>query len=104
MERTTTVRETPTPTLLRRPADDPTRPDASAEPELAINNIQGNILAGFNKDHQTHIYLRLQDGETEAFRRWLGVLVPFVASTTEVLAFNRLFKEIRHRRNAETRT
>jgi len=71
---------------------------------LAVNNIQGNILAGFNKDHQTHLYLRIQEGQAEAFRSWLRALVPFIASTSEVLAFNRLFKEIRLRRHTETRT
>jgi Dyp-type peroxidase family len=99
------VREVPTTTLLRAPSDqDPTRPDASNEPELAVRNIQGNILAGFNKDHQVHLYLRILDDHVEDFRMWLGRLVPFVATTSEVLAFNRLFKEVQHRRGVETRT
>jgi len=99
------VREAPAVTLLRSPSEhDPTRPDASKEPELAVRNIQGNILAGFNKDHQVHLYLRVLDGQVEAFRQWLGRLVPFIATTSEVLAFNRLFKEVNKRRGVETRT
>jgi len=99
------VREVPAVTLLRAPSNqDRTRPDARKEPELAVRNIQGNILAGFNKDHQVHLYLRVLDGQVEAFRQWLGRLIPFIATTAEVLAFNRLFKEVRQRRGVETRT
>jgi Dyp-type peroxidase family len=107
------VREAPI-TLSGTSADDPTRPPVDLPPPLGMNeplldvdNIQGNILAGFNKDHQTHLYLRInspRDAATvEAFRAWLGRLVPFVATTEEVLHFNRLFKEIRRRRCVETR-
>ncbi|MBV9488486.1 MAG: hypothetical protein JO069_02020, partial [Verrucomicrobia bacterium] len=97
------VREAPVKTLLTRPESDPTRPDVPDEPVLDITNIQGNILAGFNKDHQTLIFLKIRNGQEEAFRAWLGSLVPFIASTEEVLAFNRLFKQIRKRREVETR-
>lgn len=96
------VRETPQPSPLLYSKHDPTRPAAPQEPVLAINNIQGNILAGFNKDQQTLLFLKVTNQQD--FRRWLGELVPFIATTAEVLAFNRLFKEIRHRRGAETRT
>src|SRR5580700_10307513 len=99
------VREVPAGTLLRtQTGHDLTRPDARKEPVLAVRNIQGNILAGFNKDHQVHLYLRILDGQVEAFRQWLGRLVPFIATTSEVLAFNRLFKEVRARRGVEART
>src|ERR1700674_2701112 len=99
------VRGAPAVTLIHGPSDqDPTRPDASKEPVLDVDNIQGNILAGFNKDHQVHLYLRILDGQVEAFRQWLGRLIPFIATTSEVLAFNRLFKEVNKRRGVETRT
>jgi Dyp-type peroxidase family len=99
------VREVPAVTLLHtQSGHDLTRPDAHKEPVLAVRNIQGNILAGFNKDHQVHLYLRILDGQVEAFRKWLGRLVPLIATTSEVLAFNRLFKEVRQRRGVETRT
>src|ERR1700692_132390 len=101
----TPVREVPAVTLFHtQSGHDLTRPDAHKEPVLAVRNIQGNILAGFNKDHQVHLYLRILDGQVEAFRQWLGRLVPFIATTSEVLAFNRLFKEVRQRRGVETRT
>jgi Dyp-type peroxidase family len=71
------------------------------EPPLCVNNIQGNSLAGFNKDHQTLIFFRIDD--VPKFRGWLGREVPFVATLAEVLTFNRLFKAVRFRRKAESR-
>jgi Dyp-type peroxidase family len=67
-----------------------------SEPVLDLRNIQGNVVAGFNKDFQTLIFLEIL--EPPLFRDWLKEAVPFVASAGEVLAFNRLFKEIRSRR------
>ncbi|MDQ6941767.1 MAG: Dyp-type peroxidase [Candidatus Eremiobacteraeota bacterium] len=72
------------------------------EPALCSDNIQGNGLAGFNKDHQTLIFIRID--EPEAFKKWLAAQIPFVATVAEVLAFNRLFKSVRFRRKHETRT
>jgi Dyp-type peroxidase family len=72
------------------------------EPELETDQIQGNILAGFNKDNQTLIFLEIKD--PDAFRPWLKALIPFIATTDEVLQFNRLFKMIRARRGVESRT
>jgi Dyp-type peroxidase family len=81
------------------------------EPAVNVRNIQGNIIAGFKKDHQMMIFLRLRrENDTkkqalhvENFRKWLAIFEPFVATSEEVLAFNRLFKLIRRRRNAESR-
>jgi Dyp-type peroxidase family len=66
------------------------------EPLLSIHNIQGNILVGFNKDFQTLLFLEIVDAFL--FKRWLKPWIPFVATTAEVLAFNRLFKQLRERR------
>lgn len=74
----------------------PCCPEAGREPCLAVNEIQGNILAGFNKDHQSLLFLKIEDAAL--FKLWLKSLVPFVASTWEVLTFNRLYKEVRSRR------
>jgi len=71
------------------------------EPELEIDQIQGNILAGFNKDNQTLIFLDIHD--RKKFKLWLRAITPFVATTEEVLQFNRLFKLIRSRRKVESR-
>jgi Dyp-type peroxidase family len=67
--------------------------DASCEPLVNLANIQGNIVAGFNKDFQMLLFLEITD--SEAFRDWLRELVPWVATSREVLIFNRLYKEIR---------
>ena len=73
----------------------------SDEPELETDQIQGNILAGFSKDNQTLLFLRITDPDD--FRPWLKALVPFISTTDEVLQFNRLFKMIRTRRGVESR-
>ncbi len=72
------------------------------EPILCIDNIQGNILAGFNKDFQTFIFLRITD--SALFKRWLEKQIPSIATVAEVLAFNRLFKAVRFRRRENVQT
>jgi len=103
------IRETPAVNLLTSYHADPARPPVPDEPVLAVSNIQGNIIGGFNKDHQTMLFLRVRrDGDVRvhlaAFKQWLHAFVPFIATAEEVLAFNRLFKAIRQRNQAETRT
>src|SRR5438552_6288647 len=90
------VREAPFPAIPQTaPADKP------EEPQLDVDQIQGNILAGFNKDNQTLIFLAIR--EPKKFKLWLRAITPFVATTEEVLQFNRLFKLIRARRKVESR-
>ena len=72
---------------------------ASTEEVLDIRNIQGNILAGFNKDHQALLFLKITDAAKA--KRWLQFVAPSIASTEEVLSFNRLFKAMRARRMEE---
>jgi Dyp-type peroxidase family len=71
------------------------------EPILQVDDIQGNILAGFSKDNQTLIFLKIE--EVGRFKKWFAALIPFIATTDEVLQFNRLFKMIRSRRGVESR-
>ena len=59
-----------------------TRPPLLGE----VDQIQGNILAGFNKDNQTLIFLKIH--ESKKFKLWLRAITPFVATTEEVLQFN----------------
>lgn len=77
----------------------PTLPSAAAEEVLDIGNIQGNILAGFNKDHQALLFLKITDAAKA--KRWLRFVTPSVATMEEVLSFNRLFKAMRARRGDE---
>jgi len=76
-------------------------PAAPEEPVLEIEDIQGNILAGFNKDHQAFVFLRIND--PAAARQWLRGIAPSIASVGEVLAFNRLFRALRGRRGEDPR-
>jgi len=96
------ARETPFPSafdLVQAPASKQGK--EIEEPELQVDQIQGNILAGFNKDNQTLIFLDIHD--PKKFKLWLRAITPFVATTEEVLQFNRLFKLIRSRRKVESR-
>jgi Dyp-type peroxidase family len=69
------------------------------EPLLEVNDIQGNILAGFSKDHQSLIALAIRD--VGAARRWLARIEGHVSSTAEVLQFNQLFRMQRARMGAD---
>ena len=90
------VRETPAVPPLAPTGASPARPDAHDEPLLKLKNIQGNIVAGFNKDFQTLLFLRIDD--VPSFKAWLAGFARFVATAEEVIAFNRLFKRTRDRR------
>jgi hypothetical protein len=76
------VREVPFPVT-------PQTSESSDEPQLRVDQVQGNILAGFNKDNQTLIFLNITDAKK--FKKWLGAVTPFISTTDEVLKFNRLF-------------
>jgi Dyp-type peroxidase family len=73
-----------------------------AESELNLGEIQGNVLAGFNKDHQSFLFVGFPVGSDPA--GWLAALAPDVATCTEALAFNALFKAVRERRGGRERT
>ncbi|MGI9148093.1 MAG: Dyp-type peroxidase [Chloroflexota bacterium] len=70
------------------------------EPLLQLDEIQGNVLGGFNKDHQTLIYVRLEN-ELEPFRAWLRGAIQTIATAQEVVQFNRLFKAMLTRRSGQ---
>jgi hypothetical protein len=89
------VRESPAPEPLHSGVDGPSHPAVPEEPVLNVDNIQGNILGGFNKDHQTLVFLRIDN--VDLFRSWFGNQVRSIATLAEVLTFNRLFKAIRVR-------
>lgn len=71
----------------------------AADPSLALDNIQGNVIGGFNKDFQRFVFFRV--GARRRARRWLAGLVDDVATSAEVLAFNDLFRRSRARRGTE---
>jgi Dyp-type peroxidase family len=67
--------------------------------ELDLNDIQGNIVPGFNKDHQAFIFVRFRSGECG--QKWLAALQPEIASATEVNGFNVAFTSMKNRRSPD---
>jgi Dyp-type peroxidase family len=67
--------------------------DLDQLPLRGSEEIQGNILAGFNKDHQTFLFLRFSDSDSG--RAWLTELLPRISRTREVASFNQRFSEAR---------
>jgi Dyp-type peroxidase family len=55
--------------------------------------IQGDILAGFKKDHVSMMFL--QFGDVTTARSWLERLTPQIATTQKVAEFNREFSDAR---------
>ncbi len=93
------MRETP---AAITPQPTPAFPDASTEPALAMDDIQGNIIPGFHKDFETLLFLRISNpGQC---KEWIRHITPCIATAEEVLSFNRLFKKIRYRRGYEAGT
>ncbi len=77
--------------------------DDPLEPFLLIDEIQGHVLGGFNKDHQGVIPLFFsQDAASvTAVRRWLARFAQRVTPLSEVLTFKREFKRRRVMEGAE---
>ncbi len=81
-------------------ADVPVGPSVTADGEpiydlAARQDIQGNIIPGFNKNHQQFLFLRFTD--VTGARRWLRWLAPRLATMDEVLTFRRAFRAERLR-------
>lgn len=72
---------------------------APSEPQLDVAEIQGNILVGFNKDHQAFLFFRITNPSVA--KQWLRKMVPQIANTDETLSFLRLFRAMRSRRQTE---
>lgn len=64
--------------------------DAIAEPLLAVDEIQGNILGGFNKDHQALIFASF--GGIESAKSWLRSNLEKITYLREVSAYRRARK------------
>jgi Dyp-type peroxidase family len=58
---------------------------------LALDNIQGNVVPGFNKDHQAFVFVHFR-GREEG-RNWLAALQPRLASASDVAQFRRLIHQ-----------
>ncbi|WP_131746619.1 Dyp-type peroxidase [Frankia sp. Cppng1_Ct_nod] len=86
-------------TVSSAPTTPPVFPDRRPVPKYpklrTDANIQGNILAGFNKDHQVILFLRLP-ADPVAARGWLAAVVPQVARNDAVTQFNTKFAAMRN--------
>ena len=65
----------------------------------SLEQIQGNIIGGFNKDFETFLFFKFKDPEKG--RKWVGQIISEVATSEEVIAFNNLFKSIKQRSRRE---
>jgi Dyp-type peroxidase family len=72
----------------------PAPPEPIYERE-ARDDIQGNIIPGFNKDHQHFLFYRIRS--KPATKQWLRLLAPAISSMDDVLAFVRVHRSLRHR-------
>ena len=57
--------------------------------------MQGNVIPGFNKDHQHFLFLKVRD--VVRARRWLRRLAPRLATMGDVLEFKRAHRAARLR-------
>jgi Dyp-type peroxidase family len=86
--------------LLPALGGDPGAEIPGAEPEpvygaRARRNIQGNIIPGFNKDHQHFLFFRIRNRIRA--KHWLRWIAPLITSMDEVLAFVRAHRALRLR-------
>jgi Dyp-type peroxidase family len=80
----------------------PTPPDPTVLDLRTNGQIQGNILAGFRKDHEVLLFLAF--GEQNAARTWLRTLAPRIATTAQVVTFNEQFSEARRNSGRDPET
>ena len=57
------------------------------------SDIQGNIIPGFNKDHQHFLFLRIRNPKRA--KLFLRELLPRISTMEEVMAFRRLYRSKR---------
>ncbi|MCP3781576.1 Dyp-type peroxidase [Paenibacillus sp. MZ03-122A] len=69
------------------------------EPLLEADDIQGNILAGFNKDHQQFIFFEIE--KPDLVKDWLRYIEPKISTLREVVSFNRLYQTMWARQGNE---
>ena len=78
------------------PLADEDVPGSPPEPvfdSAAQSDIQGNIIPGFNKDHQHFLFLRIRNPKRA--KVFLCEILPRISSMEEVIAFRRLYRSKR---------
>lgn len=66
---------------------------------LALKEIQGNVIPGFNKDYVRLLFVKIDEPATA--KRWIKRISTSVATAQEVSDFNQLFKQTVKRRGFE---
>ncbi|MEM5650996.1 hypothetical protein AAHB57_30270 [Bacillus cereus] len=69
------------------------------EPLLHVDQIQGNILGGFNKDFQQFLFFEIVDPNLA--KQWIQSISSRISTTQEVVTFNRLYQMMWARRGSE---
>jgi Dyp-type peroxidase family len=83
---------------------DPGAEVPGAEPEPVYDAkkraaIQGNIIPGFNKDHQHFLFFCM--GDIKRTKEWLKWIAPFISSMEDVLAWVRAYRAMKARLGEE---
>src|SRR5580704_15082340 len=65
------------------------------EPILPVDDIQGDILAGFRKDHVRLVFFQFADGSVPQVKQWLASYVRNLATTRQVAGYNAVYKAMR---------
>ena len=73
--------------------DVPGSPPEPVFDSAAQDNIQGNIIPGFNKDHQHFLFLRIR--KPKDAKVFLREILPRISTMEEVIAFRRLYRSKR---------
>jgi hypothetical protein len=73
--------------------DVPGSPPEPVFDSAAQDDIQGNIIPGFNKDHQHFLFLRIR--KPKDAKIFLREILPRISTMEEVIAFRRLYRSKR---------
>jgi Dyp-type peroxidase family len=85
-----------------KPKSTPGGSDAPVDIDLPLDQIQGNILGGFFKDHQHFLFLTFN--RAGLAREWIKHITNEVATSEQVIAFNNAFKTLKGSNGQETLT
>ncbi|XP_038074569.1 dye-decolorizing peroxidase msp1-like [Patiria miniata] len=82
------------------------RPEAQKrfkEPDVDVDDIQGDALRGFNKPHLAFLALDIEDNNPKAIqntKKWLAdYVIPNVTTARDIIQFRQMFRMMREKRN-----
>lgn len=70
-------------------------------PIVEVAQIQGNVIAGFKKDHYKLIFASFEDDSLASFRKWLKGIANELSYADAVLHFNAAFSSVRRVTSAD---